>query len=106
MDRQQLDRLSPLSLMMGTVLFSLLSSLTVYLVNRRLQRDRSSVGESAGGDGGPVGTASVPVVSTVDPDVPRTASHFTEATILPGFTETGTQVEHDDDVDGRSPGGV
>ena len=106
MDRRQLDRLSPLSLMLGTLLFSLLSSLAVYLVNHRLQRDGSSAAASAVGDGGSAGTASVPVVSTVDPEVPRTAPHFTEATVLPGFTETGTQIEHDDAVDGRSPGGV
>lgn len=45
-----------------------------------------------------------PAVDTSMPaEVPH---HFTEDLIVPGFTETGADVERQDDEDGRSPEGV
>lgn len=107
MNRKQLDRLSPLHLIGGTIFFSLVFSAAVYLTNRALRGGDPSGTEDGESGGTGVGTSSVPVIPTVDPGTPDPEpAHFTEAAMVPGFTETGAQIEHDDDVEGRSPGGV
>lgn len=53
------------------------------------------------------GNASVPIQPAIDPQMPsQVPHHFTENLLVPGFTETGQQVEEEDDTQGRSPEGV
>ena len=45
-----------------------------------------------------------PAVDTEMPAAPP--SHFSEDLVIPGFTETGAQIEEDDDAQRPSPGNV
>lgn len=66
----------------------------------RYPADASSAGQTSDEPWPPV----QPAVGTEMPaDVPR---HFTEDIVVPGFTETGQDVERQDDTEGRSPEGV
>jgi hypothetical protein len=57
--------------------------------------------------GNPAASTSVPIQPAVDTIAPaHVPHHFSESLIVPGFTETGTDVERQDRTDGRSPGGV
>jgi hypothetical protein len=90
MNRDTIKHLSPVQLAVAAITFSLLCSLGAYMVTRRLRLH-----------------ASIPDQPAIDRPVSETAPpHFTEDMVIPGFTETGEQIEQDDDTTGRSPGGV
>jgi hypothetical protein len=101
-------------------LVSLLVSVLVLVIMRPWSRGAAMAGEhtendpplgSVGAGNGQVragGPQRVPDPQpAVDTSMPtKVPDHFTEDVILPGFTETGQDVERDDETEGRSPEGV
>lgn len=101
MKREQLsNRLSDMSTTQiagGAVGLALLLGLAGFGAARLARRLKGS-GDAAG---------RVPVQPAVDRAMPaQVPDHFTEELIIPGLTETGADVERQDDTIGRSPEGV
>lgn len=100
MNNRRLAELGPLQLAAIAMAASIASALLVVLAGRLWTNNQGSPIDDSGVERIP----SQPDVDTAMPaDVP---SHFTEELIVPGFTETGADVERDDDTLGRSPEGV
>jgi len=91
-------QLAALGLLSGTIV-----SIATYLVMRLLL---SPIGEHQPAESGESGSEP-PIQPGIDPEMPaHVPHHFTEDLVIPGFTETGQDVERDDDTKGRSPEGV
>jgi hypothetical protein len=107
-NNRTLANLSPLQLGLIALGVSLGSALGVMLVTRMAGGMRGEPADHP--ESGPSDTAGAerippqPEIDTAMPDV--VPSHFSENLVIPGFTETGAQVEQDDDTQGRSPEGV
>ncbi|MDQ2743636.1 MAG: hypothetical protein M3Z66_15275 [Chloroflexota bacterium] len=91
---------------------AVLSALAVQMMRRARSDKQKSRGASSrtGDDPKDTGDASQrtpPIQPAVSAEMPaHLPHHFTEDVILPGFTETGQDVERQDDTEGRSPEGV
>ncbi|HZU13725.1 MAG TPA: hypothetical protein VFB58_12870 [Chloroflexota bacterium] len=100
-----LSKMSATEIAGGAIGFSLLAALStmgVLHLRQRLGRARTAAPSPLPGAGTP---------SPVEPmgdavmaaEVPH---HFSEGLVVPGFTETGADIERQDDRYGRSPEGV
>lgn len=100
MNDRRLAELSPLQLAGIAMAASIISAILVVLAGRQVKRtQRKAIDVSR--------AKRIPQQPDVDMAMPATIpSHFTEELILPRFTETGADVERDDDTWGRSPEGV
>ena len=119
MERERLTARNSLQIAALGVLVSALVSLIVIFAMRFMMRGRAEpateqhpadtlpswTGPQAVPTIPPAGGQAVqPAVDIVMPvEVPQ---HFTEDIVIPGFTETGQDVELQDDTSGRSPEGV
>lgn len=107
MERDRLTTRNSLQIAALGVLVSAIVSLGVIFTLRFLapgRRRSSDTDEWSNGSGR--GTPA-PTQPAVDIEMPATIPHhFTEDVVIPGFTETGQDIELQDDVDGRSPEGV
>lgn len=107
MARDDLDRLSklnPLQLLAIGIGASVLAALAVLFA---MGMRRRSMAQSSDPQNPLLYREEVPIQPAVDTvmqaDVPQ---HFTEDVVIPGFTETGMDVEHQDETGGGSPQGV
>lgn len=107
MERERLTTRNSLQIAGLGVLVSAIVSLGVIFTMRFLtgsQRPSSDTDEWSNGSAR--GTPP-PVQPAVGIEMPATVPHhFTEDVVIPGFTETGQDIELQDDTDGRSPEGV
>ena len=97
MDQKTLANLKPYQIVGLAILLSTAAALTVaFLLGRRSPQELpdSTIEQMAPQPA--VGTAA-------PPDVPH---HFSEDLVVPGFTETGAEISHDDETEGGSPEGV
>lgn len=93
---------APTATLLGALLSALTAALTITAIIL-FRRSRRSKGKGHSADD-PMMFQAQPAVSTeMSASVPH---HFTEDLIIPGFTETGQQVEEQDDTLQRSPEGV
>lgn len=106
MNRQDLTTPKPYQLA-GLAGLALMASALVAIGVLYAVRRRAGSPTSTTAEGGEQPSSRVPIqpaVETVAPaEVPH---HFSESLVVPGFTETGMDIERRDDSDGRSPGGV
>lgn len=100
MNNRKLAELGPLQLATYAMVASIGSALLVLLLTRFWQG-------AAGPQIDTTGVERIPPQPDVDVAVPATVpSHFTEELVIPGITETGADVERDDETLGRSPEGI
>ncbi len=100
MNDRKLAGLGPLQLAGIAMAASIISAILVMLAGRKWK-------PAAGLAIDVSGVKRIPPQPEVDLAMPSSVpTHFTEELILPSFTETGADVERDDDTWGRSPEGV
>lgn len=100
MNNRKLAELGPFQLAGIALAASIVSAILVMLAGRRWKGAEGRALDVSG-------AKRIPQQPEVDMAMPSTIpSHFTEELILPSFTETGADVERDDDTLGRSPEGV
>lgn len=99
MNNRKLAELGPLRLAGIAMAGSVISAILVMLAGRLFNRVQSKAIDTSANRIPPQPEADMAMPTTVP-------SHFTEELILPSFTETGADVERDDDTWGRSPEGV
>jgi hypothetical protein len=107
MERERLTTKNSLQIAVLGILVSAVVSLGVIFTLRFLTggRRRPSDGEEWS-NGSTQGTPP-PIQPAIGIEMPATIpQHFTEDVVIPGFTETGQDIELQDDIDGRSPEGV
>jgi hypothetical protein len=99
MNNRKLAELGPLRLAGIAMAGSIISAILVLLAGRLFNRAETKAVDTSANR--------IPPQPEVDMAMPATVpTHFTEELILPNFTETGADVERDDDTRGRSPEGV
>jgi hypothetical protein len=118
MKNRKLAGLGPIQLAGIALLASIVSALLVLLTGRLwngAQNAPAGTAQSSAGTGSSqpasdidtAGVERIPPQPEVDMAMPADVpTHFTEEIVIPGFTETGADVERDDDTLGRSPEGV
>lgn len=107
MERQGLTTRNSLQIAALGVLVSAIVSLGVIFTIRVLTGHRSPSSDTAEWSDGSVRGTPPPIQPAIGIEMPATVPHhFTEDVVLPGFTETGQDIELQDDADGRSPEGV
>lgn len=100
MNNRKLAELGPVPLAALTMAVSIAGALLVLLMTRLWNGRAAPEIDTAG-------TERIPPQPEVDLAMPATMpGHFTEELVIPGFTETGADVERDDDTLGRSPEGA
>jgi hypothetical protein len=100
MNNRRLAELGPIRLAGIAMVASIGSALLVLLFTRLWSGAAGPEMDTSGAD-------RIPQQPEVDLAMPATVpGHFTEELVIPGFTETGADVERDDDTLGRSPEGV
>jgi hypothetical protein len=113
MDRKEIDqlsRLSPLQLVLLAIGASALAAVAMLFmigIKRRSGSPRGPGSDRHAAAEPDLYKEEVPVQPAVDTvmqaDIP---DHFTEDLIVPGFTETGAEIQKDDETLGRSPEGA
>jgi hypothetical protein len=116
MNNRTLAELGPLQLAVIAMAASIGSALLVVLVSRLWAGQKEERPQPLPGttqvraperQTDATGADRIPPQPDVETAMPATApSHFTEELVIPGFTETGADVERDDETLGRSPEGV
>jgi len=103
MEQESLTTPKPLQ-MVGLAALAIFTSAAVAIAVLYAVRSRQ---RSASGSAAQLEVETIPVQPGVNTSAPVDApTHFSEDVIVPGFTETGTQVLEDDNALGRSPEGV
>lgn len=107
MEREGLTARNTLQIAALGVLVSAIVSLGVIFTIRLLTGGRRRSPEQEQWANGSTRGTPPPIQPTVDIEMPvRVPHHFSEDVVIPGFTETGQDIERQDDIDGRSPEGV
>lgn len=107
MEREPITTKNSLQIAALGVLVSAMVSLSIIFTLRFLAASRAcSPAMDTSSNGSTRGTPP-PIEPAIGIEMPATVpQHFTEDVVIPGFTETGQDVELQDDIDGRSPEGV
>jgi hypothetical protein len=108
MNNRKITDLGPLQLTGIALVVSVISAVAVLLATRRrLDASRTLTSTPGRALMDTSGADRIPPQHEVDTAMPsQVPNHFSENLIVPGITETGADVERDDDTLGRSPEGV
>lgn len=107
MERERLTTKNSLQIAALGVLVSAIVSLGVIFTLRFLTGRQPGASATREWSNGSTRGTPPPLQPAIGIEMPATVpAHFTEDVVIPGFTETGQEIELQDDIDGRSPEGV